>query len=102
MRNRLIQKVRYYSLSEPVYNSYGAVWASRIFWLLFIIVSVFVFLAVEVGNGYDSVATLSPNYAQTSSSLWYENSYFGSLLPSWTCQGSVIQRGQGLIPTILF
>lgn len=97
-----IQSVHKLSLEEPVYDSFKAPRASRIFAGLFIVISVFVFLAVEAGNGYESIAIFSSNYTQTSF-LWYER--FGRwpyIAPSWTCQSSVIQCGQGLTPAILF
>jgi len=99
---RFIQSVQNFSLEKSAYNSFKAPLPSRIFVALFIVISVFVFLAVVAGNGYESIAVFSSNYTQTSF-LWYE--HFGPWLhiaPSWTCQGSVIQRGQGLIPAILF
>ena len=99
---RFSQSVKEFSLEKPAYNSFNAPLGSRIFVGLFVVISVFVFLAVEAGNGYESIAVFSPNFTQTSL-LWYE--HFGPWLhiaPSWTCQSSVIQRGQGLIPAILF
>jgi hypothetical protein len=98
---KFLRYVKKFSLSEPAYNSFKAPLASRIFVVLFIAVLVFVFLAVEVGNGYESIAVFSPNYTQTSF-LWYERFRpFLHIAPSWTCQSSVIERGQGLAPTIL-
>jgi hypothetical protein len=97
-----MRSVREFSLSEPSYDSFEAPLASRIFVAFFVALSIFVFLAVEAGNGYQSIAVFSPNYAQTSL-LWYE--HLRPWLPisaSWTCQGSVIERGQGLIPVIVF
>ena len=90
-----------FTLAEPAYNSLEAPVASRIFVVLFIIISVLVFMAVEAGNGYESIALSSTNYTQTSF-LWYEHfPSWANIAPSWACQPSVIQRGQGLIPAIL-
>jgi hypothetical protein len=98
---RLLRYVRKFSLSKPVYDSFKAPLASRIFVLLFIGVLVFVFLAVEVGNGYESIAVFSSNYTQTSF-LWYERFRpWVHIAPSWACQSSVIERGQGLTLAII-
>jgi hypothetical protein len=67
--------------------------------MIMLAASVLIFLIVEAANGYESVTVFSPNFKQTSF-LWYEH-IFGPVLdvpPSWKCQGSVLQRGQGLIP----
>jgi quinol-cytochrome oxidoreductase complex cytochrome b subunit len=94
---KFIERVKELRLQRPVHTDFPRR-ESRIFFALLIIVSVFVFLAVEVGNGYQSIAVFSPNYTQTSF-LWYEHGLH--IAPSWTCQGAVIQRGQGLIPPFL-
>ena len=92
------------TLSKPVYHPFNVhPWASRIFVVLFVAISVFVSLAVVAGSGYDSNALFSTNYTQTTF-LWYEGKFrpWLDVPPSWTCQGSVLQHGQGLIPAIHF
>ena len=86
-------------LHQPVYEGFIVDWKSYIFVALFAAITLFVFLAVQVGNGYQSVAVSSQNYTQTSF-LWYE--HLVHIAPSWNCQSSVIERGQGSIPAILF
>jgi hypothetical protein len=93
-----IKSLKKFTLSEPAYKPLGGPVASWIFVIVLFLISVFVFLAVVVGNGYESIAIFSSNYTQTSFP-WYERfrPAWLDIAPSWACQTSVIQRGQGLI-----